>query len=69
MLRGALQDPYDSYAFLDDLHARYKLQPVYFFLAGNNGKLDKNLPFESVVMQHLFAHGQGNITHAAHHAT
>lgn len=20
-------------------------------------------------MQHLFAHGQGNITHAAHHAT
>jgi hypothetical protein len=55
VLRGALQDPYDSYAFLDDLHARYKLQPVYFFLAGNNGKLDKNLPFESVVMQHLFA--------------
>lgn len=56
VLRGVMKDPYDSYAFLDEIHARYILKPVYFFLAGKNGKLDKNIPFESEVMRKLFAH-------------
>ncbi len=48
-------DPYDCYDFLDALHERYHLPAVYFLLAGENGPLDKNIPFEAPVMQQLFA--------------
>ncbi len=56
VLQHKEKDPYDSYEFLDDLHARYAASPIYFFLVGNNGPLDKNLAFESDVMQKLFSH-------------
>ena len=48
------KDPFDSYDFLDSIHKKYSLQPIYFFLVGKNGKLDKNIPFESKEMQILF---------------
>lgn len=50
------KDPYDSYDFLDDLHNCYRLEPIYFFLVGNNGPLDKNIAFENEWMQKLFTH-------------
>lgn len=38
------QDPYDCYAWLDDLHDNYQLTPIYFFLVGTRpGTYDKNL--------------------------
>lgn len=43
VLKGKLQDPYDAYEWLDDLHQQYGLKPVYFILAAiEKGKYDKN---------------------------
>lgn len=55
VLHNKQKDPYDSYEFLDALHTKYLLNPIYFFLVGKNGKLDKNIPFENDIMQNLFA--------------
>lgn len=55
VLQNTQKDPYDSYGFLDALHEKYGLHPVYFFLAGENGRFDKNIPFEHETMQKLFA--------------
>ena len=44
VLRGKKKDPFDAYDWMDELHAKYKLNPVYFFLvASANGKQDKNI--------------------------
>lgn len=38
------QDEYASYDYLDDIHSKNKLKPVYFFLAGTkNNDYDKNI--------------------------
>jgi hypothetical protein len=44
VLSGNKKDPFDCYAWLNQLHLQYKLQPVYFFLvAEKNGQYDKNI--------------------------
>ena len=44
VLLGLAKDPFDSYDWLNDLHTRYSLQPIYFFLlAESNGRYDKNI--------------------------
>lgn len=43
VLKGRLQDPYDAYDWLDELHQQYGLKPVYFILAAiEKGRFDKN---------------------------
>jgi hypothetical protein len=38
------KDPYDVYEWLDALHLKYRLRPLYFFLfAGKQGGYDKNI--------------------------
>lgn len=47
-------DPFDSYAWIDDLHRPHSVQPLYFFLvAGKNGKYDKNILPSSAALQTL----------------
>ena len=54
------KDPYDSYNFIDDLHRRYNLKPLYFFLvAKKNSLYDKNILPNNEAMQQLIK------THAA----
>ncbi|HVK96705.1 MAG TPA: polysaccharide deacetylase family protein, partial [Flavisolibacter sp.] len=54
VLRGKSQDPFDAYEWLDELHKKYKLSPIYFFLvAAEQGKYDKNIDIESVEFQQL----------------
>ncbi|MBC7890139.1 MAG: polysaccharide deacetylase family protein [Ferruginibacter sp.] len=44
VLLGLDKDPFDSYDWLNELHSRNHLQPLYFFLlARNNGSYDKNI--------------------------
>ncbi len=44
VLTGLQKDLFDSYDWLDELHQRYKLQPIYFFLlAQKNSLYDKNI--------------------------
>jgi Family of unknown function (DUF7033) len=47
------EDPYNSYNYLDELHTKYALQPVYFFLIGSHGKYDKNISPRRQVIQQL----------------
>ncbi len=44
VLLGLEKDPFDVYSWLIDLHQKYNLQPIYFFLlAARNKKFDKNI--------------------------
>jgi hypothetical protein len=44
VLLGSKKDPFDSYAFLDGLHKKYGLRPIYFFLVTEKpGRYDKNI--------------------------
>jgi hypothetical protein len=44
VIRGESEDPFDAYEWMDALHERYGLKPVYFFLmAQKSGKYDKNI--------------------------
>lgn len=52
--KGFTQDPFDTYAWLDNLHEQYKLKPIYFFLLAEKAKgYDKNLNPYSDEMQNL----------------
>lgn len=54
VLTGKQMDPYDAYAWLDELHRRHNLDPLYFFLLGTKRTaLDKSLPPEGKAMQTL----------------
>ncbi|MES2004499.1 MAG: polysaccharide deacetylase family protein [Bacteroidota bacterium] len=54
---GKKKDPYDTFNWMDDLHDRYQLQPVYFLLTIlKRGEYDKNLPARSKVLQQLYQH-------------
>lgn len=41
---GLSPDPYDTYAFMEEMHERYGLRPKFFFLFASYGPYDKNLP-------------------------
>ena len=53
VLSGFGKDPFDTYDWLNALHKKFKLKPVYFFLvAANNGLYDKNiLPAKKAMRQ------------------
>jgi hypothetical protein len=40
---GRQQDPYDTYEWMDELHRKFNLHPIYFFLVAEiRGRYDKN---------------------------
>lgn len=52
---GRKKDPFDTYGWIDGLHERYKLSPIYFFLTViKRGKYDKNLLAGSKPLQQLY---------------
>jgi hypothetical protein len=53
VLLGLQKDPYDTYDFQFSLQKKYKLKTIYFFLVGDYGINDKNLPIESRKFQSL----------------
>jgi len=54
VLRGVKKDPFDNFDWLNAIHERYGLMPVYFFLVpGKNGVYDKNILPVTKAMQHL----------------
>ncbi len=50
---GFDKDPYDTYEFQLEIIKKYKLKSIYFFLLGDYGVNDKNLPIESKKFQSL----------------
>lgn len=53
VLLGAEKDPYDTYEFQLEILKKFKFKSVYFFLLGDYGVNDKNLPIESKEFQSL----------------
>lgn len=54
--RGQAEDPYFTFPWLEALHQRYELQPVFFFLLGDYSRLDPNIaakrpPFRQLIAQ------------------
>lgn len=44
VLRGTKQDPYDAFDWMDGLHLKFGLHPVYFFLvAAKTARFDRNI--------------------------
>ncbi len=41
--RGKADDPYFTFPYLDGLHQKYGLNPLFFFLLGNPGNYDRNI--------------------------
>ena len=46
-LAGIQKDPYDTYDLQFDLQRKYKFKSIYFFLLGEYGLNDKNVPVDS----------------------
>ncbi len=53
VLMGLRKDPYDTYVFQLEMLKKYQFKSVYFFLLGDYGVNDKNLPVESKKFQSL----------------
>jgi len=54
VLRGKANDPYDAYEWMDKLHEKSNLKPLYFFHVGiEKGKYDKNISPSHPAMQQL----------------
>ncbi len=53
VLFGFEKDPYDTYDFQLEMLKQYKFKSIYFFLLGDYGVNDKNLPIESKKFQAL----------------
>ncbi|MEX1203484.1 MAG: hypothetical protein WEA59_09585 [Ferruginibacter sp.] len=55
VLTGLQKDPYDVYLYLNGLHSKHTLSPIYFFLvATSRGEFDKNISPYSHLMWRLF---------------
>ena len=59
VLRAKKEDPYDAYEWMDRLHEKNNLNPVYFFHVGDRkGRYDKNIsPSEPAMQQLIKQHG------------
>lgn len=60
VLLGLQKDPFDAFDWLHNLHGRYKLQPLYFFLvAEKKGAYDKNiLPYKNSMWKLVKQHAE-----------
>ena len=60
VLRAKKEDPYEAYEWMDKLHAKNNLQPIYFFhVAIKKGKYDKNiLPTHPAMHQLIKQHAE-----------
>lgn len=62
-----MPDPFDVYAELDELHEKYKLNPLYFFLvAGKNSIYDKNILPEKPLLKKLISETAGKYSIGLH---
>jgi hypothetical protein len=48
---GEEQDPYDTYDRQIEIHEKFKLDPIYFFLIGNLSKFDRSISHKNPAFQ------------------
>jgi len=47
------RDPYDTYDIFFDIHQKYNIKPLWFFLVGDSGKFDDNVSIDKTAYQEL----------------
>jgi hypothetical protein len=47
------RDPYDTYDIFFDIHQKYNLKPLWFFLVGDSGRFDDNVSVDKTAYQNL----------------
>ncbi len=53
VLTGKLPDPYDTFDYQFKIHKQFNISPIYFFLLGDYGLNDKNIPVKNKKFQSL----------------
>ena len=53
---GTKQDPFDTYAYIEQIHRNYDLPVNLFFLIGDYGHYDRNLPFSHTSVHELISY-------------
>jgi hypothetical protein len=53
VLFGNAKDPYDTFDYLQEVHNQFNISPIYFFLLGDYGVNDKNIPVKNKQFQSL----------------
>ncbi len=53
VLNKTQPDPYDSFAWIKKVHLRAKVKPILFYLLGDYGKYDKNIPYDNEHLHEL----------------
>ena len=53
VLFNKTKDPYDTYGYQFEIHKRYNVKPIYFFLLGDYALNDKNIPVKNNHFQSL----------------
>lgn len=53
VLRGKEKDPFDTFDDQFELHKKYNISPIYFFLMGDYDVNDKNIPVKNKTFQAL----------------
>src|SRR4030095_3449158 len=67
VLREKTNDPYDAYEWMDKLHEKNNLKPLYFFhVAIEKGEYDKNIPPSHPAMQELMKQHAGKYSIGIH---
>lgn len=52
-LGGATKDPYDTYDYISEIEQKYNTTSIYFFLVGDYGRHDTNIPIRKIAYQNL----------------
>ena len=50
---GKIKDPYDTFNYQFKIHKEHSILPIYFFLLGDYGLNDKNIPIKNKTFQSL----------------
>ena len=53
VLSSGKNDPYDTYDYLKKVQAEKGVESMYFFLLGDRGEFDKNVPYTSLALQRM----------------
>ena len=53
IIMGKSRDPYDTFDYQFKIHKEYAISPIYFFLLGDYGLNDKNIPVKNKTFQSL----------------
>jgi len=53
VLLNKAPDPYDTFKYQYNIHKKYNIKPIYFFLLGDYALNDKNIPIRSKTFQSL----------------